>query len=117
MLTTLPSTTQRTTVDFGKIAYVNFFYKNQWGEERELLPLGPTANGQLFIPNEIAPYVCGYELETMGDRAKRLGVIDRWISVLVVTLCNGHRLRYTGNKAVNMNKKWRKRVYGRQEGN
>ena len=75
----------------------------QWiipGAGRKHKPTGPTVYGQ-EIEDGYAKAHPAYPLETMLERATRLGIIDEWIPQLWVTI-GKKRLHYEGAKALEL---------------
>lgn len=100
----------KTILDMRKVAYARFFYRSKdYQYERDLMPTNPTVRGQEI--GGAALYHPDYPNESTFDRAKRLGVLDKWIPVWVCILNNGHRLEYTGEKAIKMRDKYNSIVF------
>jgi hypothetical protein len=105
-------TDNHTLLDLSKVAYANFYYRNQHSSIfTRTLPKRPTANGSPFNPDDYAYYHSDYPQETLLERAKRLEILDRWTPVCKLQLSNGHTLEYTGDKAKAIWSEWRKRIF------
>lgn len=70
-----------------------------------------------MIGTALAPFVQGFECETMLERAKRLGILDEWTAVLRLTMKNGHPLMFKGDRAIKLHEAWNAYVFSKQRRN
>lgn len=100
-------------VDIAKVAYTHFYYTNiEDTLHLKTKPKYPTVAGSTFDTHAYAiPWLLEYPLETNLERAFRLGILDIWTPCCVVQLTNSHSLRYTGPKAIAIDKAFRAKVF------
>lgn len=99
------------TIDLCAVAYIEFFWRNQFGEERRTKPRYPTRHGAR-IPDEYAfPYLTDYPCETLLERCRRIGVVDEWTPVCIYQFRNNHSLRFEGKKAIDKKNTYNKHIY------
>lgn len=79
---------------------------------RRSKPKEPTANGQPFDPEARAFFHPDYPGETMGERGRRLGIIDEWIPELSLTYSSNHTLKFEGERALKIWDAWRAKIFG-----
>jgi len=109
-------TNNHTVVDLRKIAYANFYYRNQHSNAfTRTLPKRPSANGSQFNANDYAASHPSFPPETLLERAKRLDILDKWLPVCKLQLSNGHTLEYTGDKAKSIWKKWTEMQFNKRK--
>lgn len=105
----------KTTFDISSVAYATLYYRNQRDSHHlDKLPKYHTVNGVIFDAKAIAAHVSGFAGETMLDRAKRRGLLDIWTPVIKLTLKNGHKLVYEGERALSIKKAWDSRIFGKK---
>ena len=98
------------TVDFKAVSHARFHWKNQYGMTLRCKPRRPTVHGK-EVPNEIAPYIQGYENETMLMRAVRRNLLDKWQAQCILYLRNNHSLMFVGDKAQQMFDAYNAHIY------
>jgi hypothetical protein len=109
-------TTNRTKLDLNKVQHATFFYRNQFGNEREIKPTVVTSRNVKFSPAEIAFPNPNFPNETMLERAIRLRILDMWTPVIKFQLTANHSIEYTGKKAIALNEAWNARIFGKKKG-
>lgn len=104
-------------VDLAKVAYTHSYWTNlEDNLHVKSKPKVPTVGGSSFDTHAYAiPWLLEYPLETNLERAFRLGILDVWTPCCVVQLSNGHSLRYTGKKALSIDKAFRERVFKKRK--
>lgn len=100
----------RTIIDLGKVAYVDYYYANQYGDITPTLPSMDTLFGRAIDP---ADKILHSE-ETVLQRAKRLNRLDKWVAHCRMQLNNSHSITYTGDKAKSMYSAWCARIFGKE---
>lgn len=105
----------RIVVDLNKCQYAAFWYVNQYGISVFVKPALPTVRGAYCASYELAGYHPDYPSESMLQRAERLNLLDTWTPVCQFQLTANHSLTYTGDKAVNMWKAWREKIFNKKK--
>ena len=102
-----------TTVDLGKVSYADFFFETADGQCRsKRRPQGITVHGRVIQESDLALPLPEYPGETVGQRAVRRKLVDRWIPVIVLRVSSADKLRFTGERAENLWDAWNARVFG-----
>lgn len=100
------------TIDFNKIQWAEYWYENQFGESARTRLMSPSVHGvMLGEPNAYALPHPDYPHETVIERARRLGILDKWTAVCQFIITANRTLTFRGDDAT---KKWRaynKHVY------
>jgi len=102
-----------TTVDLAKVSYATFFFETADGQCRaKRRPASMTVHGRPVAEHEPAFRLDSHPDETVGQRAVRLGLVDRWIPVVVLRISSADKLRFTGERAEKLWDAWNARVFG-----
>lgn len=106
--------TKQTTIALNKVAWMTYYWRTTCGNyTKESKPGYDTVFGCHFYEREVAPYIAGYEQETMGERARRLDLLDTWQPCLTVAFSATKHLRFTGDKATSLWNKWQAMQFGK----
>lgn len=106
-----------TTVDLRKVSHATFFFETADGQCRaKHRPKVTTVHGRVIQDDEPAFPLATHPGETAGQRARRLGLVDRWIPVIVLRVSSADKLRFTGERAENLWAAWNARVFGSSSG-
>lgn len=97
-------------VDLGKVQYAKFYYRNQFGQCKRLLPKGPTTGAAPFDPDEM--HLNG--VESLVTYAHRTGILDVWVPEIHLQLQANHSLYYTGEKAKSLWKEWNRKQFNKR---
>ena len=92
--------------DMNKVQYARFFYRNQWGNTKVKKPKYSTY-GVEFNPEELAfANTSNDKKMTLLEKAKQLGILDRWTPVIRLQFASNHSLTYTGARAISIRDTW-----------
>lgn len=106
----------RIVVDLRKCQAARFYYRNQWGDVRNVLPQGNTYNNQKIADGTMALYHPDYPNETLTSRIhRRGGGPDIWVPEAWFKLSANHCLTYTGDKAISIYGKWCEQVFNKRK--
>jgi hypothetical protein len=109
------SASQTTTVDLDKVSYADFFFETADGQcKAKRRPEGMTVHGRRINPDEPALPLSDHPGETVGQRAVRRGLVDRWVPVIVLRVSSADKLRFSGERAEKLWDAWNARLFGRQ---
>jgi len=102
-----------TIIDIKKAYYASHWYENEHGHRCKNKPAVPTVCGSLIqSPHEYSyPPNHDFPLETIEEKAKRLGMIDTWMPVVEFTFGSRQIVTYKGKKAITLWLAWNKRVF------
>lgn len=104
-----------TTVDLRKVSYATFFFETADGQCRaKRRPKGMTVHGHTVEEDAPALHLASHPGETVGQRARRLALVDRWVPVIVLRVSSADKLRFTGERAEKLWDAWNARVFGPQ---
>lgn len=100
-------TNNRIVFDINKVAYAWRYWRNQHNETMRCKPTVHTLHCSEIPVNVYAyPLLHEYPKETMFERAKRMGVLDRWHMVVRLRMSAADVLEYSGDKAESIWKAW-----------
>jgi len=105
--------TQR-TIDFNKVQWADYWWQNQDGAKSRTKPLGISVHSCLIEPDKPAMYYWKFPNETNLERATRLGIIDKWHPVCVLTVSANRTLVYKGEAATKIWKNYNAHIYGKR---
>lgn len=101
---------------FSKVAFIHLFWQTENGtHQRPSKPKTLTVHGDAIHSDELAPYIPGYELETILERARRLDIVDKWIPWIRINFTANRTLQFSGDKAVSIWKAWSKRIFAKKK--
>lgn len=99
--------------DLTKVLYATFVYVNQEGDISRYDKV--SVRGIRFDRLEYAhPMYPEYPLETMYERAKRLGILDVWTPRVTMTFVRG-TLVFKGERANEIWKMWNTYIFSKQK--
>ena len=105
-----------TVFSFNKVAYITLIWRTKDGiYERHKKPDYDTVHGHAFDSFELAPYLEGYELETLDSRARRLDIIDVWIPRITVHFTANKTLTFSGKRALNIWQAWQAKIFSKKK--
>lgn len=107
----------RIILDLSKCQYARFYYRNQHGDTRNILPapqymsvrgcdIEKTASS---FPHPDYPY------ESMYDRAKRLGLLEHWTPEVFFKVTANAGVIFTGDKAMSMYAAWNEKIFNKHK--
>lgn len=100
-------------LDFGKVAYVASWWENQDGTSvMKEKPTKITVRGESLVDGYAFSHQ-SFPLETVEERARRLGIIDTWTFHIRFQLSNSHRICYRGKKAERMHAAYRSYLFSK----
>ena len=94
-------------VDLNKVQFASFYYKNQYNNVSRLKPKRLTVHG-VTIDKEAIHIT---EKISMVEYAMKYRLLDVWTPTLRLQLSANHSLKYTGDKAISLNKEWNRRIF------
>jgi hypothetical protein len=101
------------TIDFNKVQWADYWYENQEGLRLRTKPTVLTVRGVSVLLLGKAASHPDYPSETMEERARRLGIVDRWIPVCHLIFSANRNLTYKGEQAVKVWKQYNSHVYAK----
>ena len=101
------------TIDFNKIQWADYWYENQEGLRLRTKPSGVTVRGISVLLLGRAAAHPDYPGETMEERARRLGIVDRWMPICHLIINANKNLTYGGREAIKIWKQYNAHVYGK----
>lgn len=101
--------TAQLTIDLNSVSYARYFYQNNRGDVRRLLPRSPTVNGAPLPKEKVV--LPGGGTEDALTYATRRGILDVWTAVCIYQFRNNHSMRFIGDKAKQMKKAYDKHIY------
>lgn len=105
----------RIVVDLNKVSWSKFGYRNQFGNWRDTIPKQYTSRGEEFDAEATAfDIVTSGQINMLG-RAILLKVLDHWQPELHLKVQANAYLIYTGNKAVELNKAWKAKIFKKEK--
>ena len=105
----------RIILDLNKCQYARFYYRNQHGDTRDVLPAPGTMSIRGCDVDKTAnalPHP-NYPLESLYARAKRLGLLEDWQPEVFFKLTANAGVIYWGAKAVVMYDAWKAKIFGK----
>jgi len=103
------------TVDLKAVSHARFWWQNQLGDTRKTKPTRDSVNGYEVEWENLAPSHPRYPAEKLWERAKRLGLFDRWTPHCSLQLRNNHSLSFTGDKAKQMWASYNAHIHGKSK--
>lgn len=101
------------TLSFKAVQYMEVHYTNQLGVVKDHKPKIPTANGSTVSKTRLAMCHCDYPSETEYERAVRLDILDKWITVATLVLTANKSLEYKGKAAKKIIRAYNAYIYGK----
>ena len=104
------------TLNFKAVQYMEIHYTNQLGIVTNHKPRIPTVNGCPELKTELAMWHYDYPDETEYERAVRLDILDKWITVATLVLTANKSLEYKGKAAKKIIRAYNAYIYGKRYG-
>ena len=101
------------TLNFKAVQYMEVHYTNQLGIVKDHKPKIPTVNGCPASKTELAMWHYKYPGETEYERAVRLDILDKWITVATLVLTANKSLEYRGKTAKKIIRAYNAYIYGK----
>lgn len=107
----------KTTIDIRKALWATFGYINQEGTIRTEAIETPTVNGrEIELTAYAYPLLHDYPHETQLERALRLGILDRWQSIVIFHFHNHSRIERRGAGALALFQAYNAYIFNKKKG-
>lgn len=101
----------RRVCDLNKAQWVEFYYRNQHGQVSPTA-LSHSVFGQPYKPEDSAmTFSTAVPVKSLEQLAVEKGIKDIWTPEIKVIFASNHAIRYTGDKAVSINREWNRRIF------